>query len=45
MNVMLAEVLLLVWETIEPEFFKSLWMSMPQRVEAVIKAKGWHIKY
>lgn len=41
----LAEVLTLVWETIEPEFFERLWMSMAQRVEAVIKAKGWHTKY
>jgi transposase len=41
----LAEVLPLVWETIPEEFFENLWRTMPHRVEAVIKAKGWYTKY
>ena len=41
----LAEVLPLCWEMIEPEFFESLWYSMPARVEAVIEAEGWYTKY
>jgi hypothetical protein len=40
----LRAVLPLVWNTIPPasEFFEKLWMSMPQRVEVVIEAKGWY---
>jgi hypothetical protein len=41
----LREILPQVWETIPPEFFEKLWRSMPQRVEAVIQAKGWYTKY
>lgn len=41
----LAEILPLIWETIPEEFFEKLWRSMPDRVEAIIKAKGWYTKY
>jgi len=36
----LVEVLPLVWETISEEFFEKLWKSMPDRVAAVLEAKG-----
>ena len=36
----LVEVLPLVWETIPEEFFEKLWKSMPDRVAAVLEAKG-----
>jgi len=36
----LAKVLPEVWKTIALEFFKSLWRSMPSRVQAVLDAKG-----
>lgn len=41
----LAEVLPQVWETIPDSFFEKLWLSMPDRVAAVIEAKGWQTKY
>jgi hypothetical protein len=41
----LAEVLPLVWETISEEFFEKLWRSMPNRVAAVVEAKGWYTRY
>ena len=41
----LREVLPLVWETIPLEFFEKLWRSMPNRVAAVIEAKGWYTWY
>jgi hypothetical protein len=41
----LTEVLPKVWDSIEPEFFESLWRSMPSRVCAIIAAKGWYTKY
>ena len=41
----LVEVLPLVWDSILEEFFEKLWRSMPDRVEAVIAAKGWYTKY
>lgn len=41
----LAEVLPLVWDTIPEEFFEKLWRSMPDRVAAVIEARGWYTKY
>lgn len=41
----LAEVLPLVWETIPEEFFGKLSRSMPDRVAAVIAAKGWYTRY
>ena len=34
-----------VWGNIEPEVCQKLIESMPQRLEAVIKAKGGHTKY
>ena len=41
----LAEVLPLVWETIPEEFFEKLWKSMPDRVAAVLEARGGYTKY
>jgi transposase len=42
----LSQVLPEIWEKdISGEFLESLWESMPQRVEAVIKANGWYTKY
>lgn len=33
------------WDTIDKENFDSLYQSMPSRIEACIKADGWHTKY
>lgn len=44
-NERLAQVLPRVWETVEPEFFEELWISISKLVEAVIQVKGWHSKY
>jgi hypothetical protein len=33
------------WDTIDQEVFDNLGASMVSRVEACIKAKGWHTKY
>jgi transposase len=33
------------WDKIEPEVCQNLIESMPRRVAAVVKAKGWHTKY
>jgi len=41
----LAEVLPLVWDTLESEYLEDLWRSMPSRVCAVIAANGWYTKY
>jgi hypothetical protein len=42
----LAEVLPEIWEKdIEGDFLEQLWESMPQRVTAVIEARGWYTKY
>ena len=41
----LVQVLPLVWETIPEEFFEKLWKSMPNRVAAVLEAKGGYTKY
>jgi transposase len=41
----LAQVLPLVWETIPEEFFEKLWKSMPDRVAAVLEARGGYTKY
>ena len=41
----LAQVLPLIWETIPEEFFEKLWKSMPDRVAAVLKARGGYSKY
>jgi len=41
----LAQVLPLVWETIPEEFFEKLWKSMPDRVAAVLEARGGYTRY
>ena len=41
----LVQVLPLVWETIPEEFFKKLWKSIPDRVAAVLEARGGYTKY
>lgn len=41
----LGEVLPLVWDTIPEEFFERLSSSMPERVAAIIEAKGWYTRY
>jgi hypothetical protein len=41
----LAEVLPIVWEKISEKQFEQLWHSMPDRVQAVIEAKGWYTQY
>jgi transposase len=41
----LAEVLPEIWDTIPAELFESLYKSMPDRVAAVIDAKGWYTRY
>jgi hypothetical protein len=33
------------WDTIDKKDFDCLYKSMPDRIEACIKAKGWHTKY
>jgi hypothetical protein len=33
------------WDTIDQSQFNSLYKSMPARIEACIKAGGWHTKY
>lgn len=33
------------WATLDKELFDNLYQSMEARIEAVIKAKGWHTKY
>ena len=33
------------WELIEPSVFENLARTMPNRVRAVIQAKGWYTKY
>ena len=41
----LAEILPLYLEKIPPKQFEALWKSMPDRVQVVIKAKGWYTRY
>jgi transposase len=42
----LSEVLPEIWEKdIEGDFLERLWGSMPDRVAAVIAARGWYTKY
>ena len=45
MKARLAEVLPLCWEKILETHFETLWKSMPDRVQAVIEAKGWQARY
>ena len=33
------------WDTIDKEFFDSLYKSMPNRIEACILADRWYTKY
>ena len=40
----LAEILPLCWEKIPPKQFEALGKSMPDRVQAVIEAKGWYTR-
>ena len=44
MKARLAEVLPLCWDKIPETQFEKLWKSMPDRVQAVIEAKGWQTK-
>jgi hypothetical protein len=37
--------LLKAWDALPDSLFESLIESMPRRIEACIKAKGWHTKY
>lgn len=41
----LKEVLIEEWNAITPEYLDSLIRSMPARIQAIIDAKGGHIKY
>jgi len=41
----MAEVLPVVWDSLGPEAFEPLWRSMPDRVAAVIRSKGWYTHY
>jgi len=41
----LAEILPKVWEEIPEGYFEAMLDSMPDRVPAVIDAKGWYTKY
>ena len=41
----LAEVLPLCWVKIPETQFETLWKSIPDRVQAVIEAKGWPTRY
>ena len=45
MEARLAEVLPLCWEKILETQFEALWKTMPDRVQAVIEAKGWQTRY
>ena len=41
----MATVLTECWNVIDASYFDALWGSMPHRVAAVAKAKGWYTKY
>jgi hypothetical protein len=41
----LEEALCKAWDALLDELFESLVESMPRRIAACIKAKGWHTKY
>lgn len=41
----LEEGLVEAWDALDPSLFKKLGESMPDRVEALYDAKGWHTKY
>ena len=42
---LLLEVLLKVWDSLPEQLFDNLYRSMPDRVAAVIDAKGWYTRY
>ncbi|KAJ3735634.1 hypothetical protein DFJ43DRAFT_991170 [Lentinula guzmanii] len=39
------EVLQWAWSEISMEFIANLYASLPRRINALIKAKGWNTKY
>lgn len=41
----LIEVLPEVWDSLPESLIQKLWQSMPDRVAAVIAAKGWYTRY
>jgi hypothetical protein len=41
----IEECLKAAWEVLPKSLFDSLIESMPRRIEACIKAKGWYTKY
>jgi len=41
----LARALVEAWNALPDSLFESLIKSMPDRVNALWKAKGWHTKY
>jgi hypothetical protein len=41
----LERALVEAWDTLPSSLFEQVADSMPYRVAAVIKAKGWHTKY
>jgi len=41
----LGDVVLRVWNAVDPKIFRKLARSMPKRCQAVIDAAGWHTKY
>ena len=41
----LERALCTTWDALPNSLFKSLVKSMPSRIQACIKAEGWHTKY
>ena len=41
----LGDRVLEVWNALDPEVFRKLARSMPERCQAVIASEGWHTKY
>jgi len=41
----LAAILPQVWEEIRERYFETILDSMPERVQAVIDARGWYTRY
>jgi len=41
----LENALIEAWDALPDSLFESLVKSMPKRVKACYKAKGWHTKY
>jgi len=41
----LTKVLPKIWEELPQSVFEKLWKSTPDRVQAVIDAKGWYTHY